>query len=134
MLRAYRSGPDTRAARRQIVLDYLNTVPLAAVPGIGEFHGIGDGLWAWYGSDVGRASVLLAGDGERRSRVERARAYKQVLSLLMAQRRPSYYLSKDREALRDLTDRSLHGLFDAGIIDADLRDAARAAVLRNIDV
>ena len=61
--------------------------------------------------------------------MERARAYKQVLSLLMAQRRPSYYLSKDREALRDLTDRSLHGLFDAGIIDAGLRDAALAADL-----
>src|SRR5207248_2961027 len=54
-LHAYQSGPDTRAERHQIVLDYLNSVPLAAVDGYGEVHGIGDGLHAWFGIDLNRA-------------------------------------------------------------------------------
>ena len=49
-LRAYSNGIDTSAARRRIVLDYLNTVPLAAAPGYGEVSGLGDGLWVWYGA------------------------------------------------------------------------------------
>ena len=51
-LRAYQEGEDTQARRRQVVVDYLDTVPLAARPGFGEVHGLGDGLWAWYGRDV----------------------------------------------------------------------------------
>ena len=43
-LRAYRDGPDTSAARRQIVVDYLNSTPLAARAGFGEVNGLGDGL------------------------------------------------------------------------------------------
>jgi membrane peptidoglycan carboxypeptidase len=42
-LRVYANGPDTSAARRRIVLDYLNTVPLAATPEYGEVSGLGDG-------------------------------------------------------------------------------------------
>jgi membrane peptidoglycan carboxypeptidase len=45
-LRAYRQGPDTTAARRRIVVDYLNSTPLSAQPGFGEVIGIGDGLLA----------------------------------------------------------------------------------------
>ena len=45
--RAYLDGEETLAARRRIVLDYLNTVPLAAFPGYGEVHGLGDGLRVW---------------------------------------------------------------------------------------
>ncbi len=45
-LRAYRDGPDSTASRREIVLDYLNTMPLAAAPGYGEVHGLGNGLRA----------------------------------------------------------------------------------------
>ena len=48
-LRAYQGGEDTSLARRQIVIDYLNTVPLSAKPGYGEVNGIGDGMWVWYG-------------------------------------------------------------------------------------
>ena len=33
-LRAYANGPDTTGPRRRIVLEYLNTVPFAAAPGI----------------------------------------------------------------------------------------------------
>ena len=48
-LKAYREGADTRAWRRQIVVDYFNTAPLAAAPGYGEIYGIGDALYAWFG-------------------------------------------------------------------------------------
>ncbi|MEO8121146.1 MAG: transglycosylase domain-containing protein, partial [Rhodoferax sp.] len=50
-LRAYQQGEDTSAARRQIVLSYMNTMPLSAKAGFGEVHGLGDGLWVWYGRD-----------------------------------------------------------------------------------
>src|SRR4029453_2032799 len=50
-LRAYQDGPDTREARRRIVLEYLNTIPLAAAPGIGEIHGLKDGLRVWFNAE-----------------------------------------------------------------------------------
>src|SRR5687768_5806240 len=45
-VRAYLNGTNTFPARKQIVVDYLNTVPLSAAAGFGETNGIGDGLWA----------------------------------------------------------------------------------------
>ena len=50
-LRAYQGGEDTTLVRRQIVVDYLNTVPLSAKLGYGEVNGVGDGMWVWYGRD-----------------------------------------------------------------------------------
>ena len=60
-LRAYQGGEDTTAARRQIVLDYLNTVPLSAKLGYGEVNGIGDGMWVWYGRDFDQVNRALRG-------------------------------------------------------------------------
>jgi membrane peptidoglycan carboxypeptidase len=59
-LRTYQGGAHTRAARRQIVADYLDSLPLAAAPGHGEVHGLGDGLRVWYGTDFAEANALLA--------------------------------------------------------------------------
>ena len=42
-LRVYADGEDTRAARRRILLDYVNTVPLGALRGWGEVHGLPTG-------------------------------------------------------------------------------------------
>ncbi|MFZ0791465.1 MAG: transglycosylase domain-containing protein, partial [Chromatiaceae bacterium] len=50
--RAYRDGSDTSAARRRIVVDYVNSTPLSARPGFGEVIGLGDGLHTWYGTDL----------------------------------------------------------------------------------
>ena len=58
-LRAYRDGPDTSTARRQIVVDYLNSTPLAARAGFGEVNGLGDGLYAWFGSDFAEVNRVL---------------------------------------------------------------------------
>ncbi len=188
-LRAYRSGPETLPARRRIVLDYLNSVPLAAQRGQGEVTGLGDGLHAWFGRDFVEANRRLAGipanalaehgsrlpdpqrvlpegtlsaaalwmppfsggdeglgdpflpaslDGESAKRrpgrgegnlQAQGAAYREVLSLLLAQRRPSFYLAQPEggEALRLLTDRYLEVLRDGGVISRDLAGAARNA-------
>jgi hypothetical protein len=58
-LRAYLDGPDTTRARRQIVATYLDSTTLASRPSYGEIIGIGDGLWAWYGTELDEANRLL---------------------------------------------------------------------------
>lgn len=126
-LRAYLMGPDTRQAQREIVLAYLNTMPLAAKPNWGEVHGLGDGLSAWYGADFDKVNQVLSTEainsGTSISR-EQAVAYRQVLNLLLGQRRPTYYLDTDYESLQTLTDKYLRILATHGIISASLRDAA----------
>jgi membrane peptidoglycan carboxypeptidase len=58
-LRAYSEGPDTAGARRRIVLEYINTVPLAAAAEYGEVSGLGDGLWAYFGADFSKVNDAL---------------------------------------------------------------------------
>jgi len=141
-LRAYLDGEDTLQRRRQIVTDYLNTVPLSAQAGFGEVNGIGDGLWAWYGRDFAEINRLLStpladeplSHGEQPQRralafkqalvQPQALAFKQALSLMIAQRRPSYYLDEGEDTLRQLTDSYLRLMADAGVITPRLRDAA----------
>lgn len=126
--RSYLDGPVTLESRRRIALDYVNTVPLAAIAGYGEVYGLLDGLWAWYGADPERASRLL-GDPDARSErlAERALAYRQVLSLFIAHRRPAYYLVEDPSALAAITDTYLHLLAADGVITPYLRDTALEA-------
>ena len=136
-LRSYLDGENTEAARRQIVADYLNSVPLAAIAGHGEVTGLGDGLWAWYGADPGDVNRLLweearaGAASDSASVARRAVAYRQVLSLMLAQRRPSFLLleAKGREELRKRTDQHLHLMAREGIISTQLRDAALAVAL-----
>jgi membrane peptidoglycan carboxypeptidase len=124
-VRAYRAGPETIAMRHQLVLDYLNTVPLSAAQVYGEVHGLGDGLWVWYGADFERTNTLLAApEGEGEHLAEQGQALRRVLSLMIAHRRPSYYLGGGRNELAQLTDSHLRVLAEAGIIGPGLRDAA----------
>jgi len=162
-VRAYLDGANTLPARRRIVVDYLNTVPLGAQSGFGEVNGLGDGLWAWYGRDLAEVNrllmtvdntaaapmpaeftdvpscctprnSLLGRPGELVQRralafkhvliAQQARAFKQALSLMIAQRRPSYYLGQGATSLADLTDSYLRVMADAGVIGTGLRDAA----------
>jgi membrane peptidoglycan carboxypeptidase len=128
-LRAYLNGQDTTETRRQVILDYLNSVPLAALPGYGEVSGIGDGLRAWYGTDFEAVNRLLC-DGCDSKPMERAVAYKQVLSLFLAQRRPSFYLIINQDALESLTNSYLRVLAKAGVITPELRDVALSVRLK----
>jgi membrane peptidoglycan carboxypeptidase len=120
-LRAYQQGEDTTEVRRQIVVDYLNTVPLSARTGFGEVNGIGDGLWVWYGRDFADVNRALLGKLDAPGA---ALAYKQALSLLIAQRRPSHYLGDGGDDLELLTNSHLRLLAQAGVISPQLRDAA----------
>ncbi|MGE3333540.1 MAG: transglycosylase domain-containing protein [Rhodospirillaceae bacterium] len=130
-MRAYMDGPDTTAARQRILVTYLNSTPLGSRAGYGEIIGIADGLAAWFGTDFKEANRVLT--GTPRTDTERARKaeiYKQVLSLLLAQRRPAYYLGSDHAALEKLSNRYLAALKASGLIDAGLHKTARAAKLK----
>ena len=147
-LRAYIDGEETLPRRRQIVVSYLNTVPLAAKAGFGEVNGLGDALWAWYGRDFASVNQLLrsyrrdddaAAPVSTRRRAwafkqalifKQAEAYKQALSLMIAQRRPSHYLLGGAAGLMMLTDSYLRVMADAGVISPVLRDAALQSPLR----
>ena len=131
-IRAYMDGPNTLENRRRILTEYLNSVPLSAAQRHGEVVGISDGLWAWYGTDFDEANRLLRADPGTLHQDElsrRAQIYRQLLSLLLAQRRPSFYLASGsgQEALHDLTDRHLRRLVDDGMIPDDLGEAALQA-------
>jgi membrane peptidoglycan carboxypeptidase len=143
-VRAYLDGENTLPARRRIVVEYLNTVPLSAQSGFGEVNGLGDGLWAWYGRDFAEVNrLLMTVDGaggsvlvpvelmQRRALafrhvllIEQAQAFKQALSLMVAQRRPSHYLGDGATSLAELTNSYLRVMAEAGVIGPGLRDAA----------
>jgi len=133
-LRAYLDGPETLDDQRRIVRDYVNSVPLAAQIGHGEVVGTADGLWAWYGTSFEEANRLLVGEnlspGER---ARRAEVYRQALSLIIAHRRPSYFLVQEagQEELRHLTDTHIQLLEAAGVIP---RDLAEGAIRARIDL
>lgn len=126
-VRAYLDGTNTLPARRGVVLHYLNTVPLSAVRGFGEVIGLPDALWAWYGLDYREVTRLL---NANQPDPATASAFKHVLSLLIAQRKPSFYLGSNRKALDDHTDIYLRLLAKEGLISPALRDAALQIPLR----
>jgi membrane peptidoglycan carboxypeptidase len=129
-LRAYRDGPDTLPARRRIIVAYLDCEPLASRPGYGEILGVPEALWLWYGTDLAEANrVLAAPAADPAQRARKGTIYRQVLSLLLAGRRPYYYLVENRVALDRLTDRYLHLLYAAGVVEPALYHATIAARL-----
>jgi membrane peptidoglycan carboxypeptidase len=126
-IRAYLLGPDTLEMRQEIVLAYLNSMPLAATPKQGEIHGLGDGLHAWFGANFNQINELLsihASDSVRPASTEQAQAYRQVLTLLLSQRRPSYLLGPGYPVLQNLTNSYLRLLAEKGVISNELKDAA----------
>ncbi|HTZ37397.1 MAG TPA: transglycosylase domain-containing protein [Stellaceae bacterium] len=128
--RMYIDGANTMGRRQQVVMTYLNSTPLASMPGYGEVIGVPEALWVWFGTDAAEAAAIL--DGTPRNAAEWARkgqVYREVLSLILSERRPSYYLLANRAALSTLTDKYLRALSDSGVIEPPLRDAALAAEL-----
>jgi membrane peptidoglycan carboxypeptidase len=121
-LKAYRQGLDTTPRRREIVVDYLNTVPLAAAPGYGEIYGLGEGLHAWFGMSLGAVSNALR---ETSPVGAQAVAFKHVLALLASLPAPSTMLMRDRTALHKRMDAYLQILADRGLINADFADRVR---------
>ncbi|HNP28475.1 MAG TPA: transglycosylase domain-containing protein [Nitrospirales bacterium] len=124
-LRIYQDGPLTQDAQKRLIVDYMNSFPLGAYPRSGEIHGFGDGLWAWYHMDLSMFQKALA-DSDPASLEKMALAaatYKKGVSLLLALRRPSYYLTHI-DALNDKTNTYLRLLTNAGIISPVFRDLA----------
>ena len=136
-LRAYMKGPDTREMRQEIALSYLNSMPLAATPKLGEVHGLGDGLSAWFGTDFDEVNRLLAPQAlndHKKVTKKQAQAYRQVLNILLSQRRPSYFLGRGFDALQKLTDSYLRLMAEQGTISPALRDATlKATVARTVN-
>ena len=127
-VRAYQDGPDTLKARQTIVRDYLNSVPLSAVPGHGEVHGMAEGLRVWYGADFNQVNQHLASTAsDPQSLAQRGLALREVLSLMIAQRRPSHYLAKGRDELAVLTDSHIRLLAQNQVINPALTTAALAS-------
>ncbi|MGM8227042.1 transglycosylase domain-containing protein [Cellvibrio sp. ARAG 10.3] len=123
-VRVYQQGVDTMPARRQLVLDYLNTVPLAAAPGYGEVNGIGDGFNVWFAADPTEVNRLLALKQPEAEELQlQGMALRQLLALMIAHRRPSYYLLQDRKALGELVDAHLRLLQAAHRISPALAKA-----------
>lgn len=128
-LRAYQYGTDTLGSRRKIVLDYVNSIPLGAVPGYGEVNGIGDGLYAWYGADFDLTNKCLANAAECQTPDSWGAAFKQTLSLFLAQRRPSFYFLENSAQLEEKTNSYMRLLADNGILSPAQRDSAVRAKL-----
>ncbi len=127
-VRAYLDGEDTTAARRQLLVRYLNTVPLAARAGFGEVSGIGDGMWAWYGRDFSQVNRALT--DPRVPVAEQAVVFKEALSLMISQRSPSVFLNGDMKVLQAMTDAYLRMMATDKVISPALRDAALRVSLR----
>ena len=130
-IRAYSSGVNTTAFREQVLVDALNMMPLAGFPKHGEVIGIGDGLELWYGADFAEVNRLLNSPAKAGADLrDKGLALKQVLSLVIAQRRPGYYLRKGRQDLENLTESYLRLMSATGHIDAALSGAAVKSRLR----
>jgi membrane peptidoglycan carboxypeptidase len=125
-LRVYKGGPDTRAERHEIVLDYLNSVPLAAAPEYGEVYGLGNGLHAWFGMDLDEARSAFT---QAASQEEQARAFKHMMALICAARAPSFYLMQNRGALEARLDFYVRQLEANGTISSDFARAVGSAPL-----
>lgn len=123
-VRVYQQGEITEPARKRIIQDYLNTVPLSSAPNHGEVHGIGDGLWAWFGTDFDTANQLLSAPHIKANEAKRGQVFRQVVALMIAQRRPSYYLLQGHDDLETLVDSHIRLLGQYYLIDRKLRDAA----------
>ncbi len=132
-VRHYHSGLSGRDARKAIALSYLNSTPLSGRAGHGEIHGIGDGLKQWYGIDFAYANYALTASSDAISIEEKARVFKAALSLLLSQRRPSFYLLEGREDLEALTASYLRILAANGVISEKLRDAALSQKLNFVE-
>ena len=130
-VRAYHLGRDTTDFRRGVLVDALNLMPLAGFPNHGEIIGIGDGLELWYRADFVQINRTLATPARSEAELrQKGLALKQVLSLVIAQRRPGYYLGKGRKELEGLTESYLRLMSAQGLVEARLAEAAAQARLR----
>jgi len=121
-LKAYRVGKDTRLWRDRIIVDYFNTVPLAAAPGYGEIHGLGEGLHAWFGLSLSEVVAALKAPAMTPAK---ARAFKHALALLISVRAPTVFLGEERASLDEKVEQFIGLMVRQGIIDGPMAVALR---------
>lgn len=126
-LKAYRHGADTTLSRHEILVDYLNSIPLAAAPSWGEVHGLGDGLRAWFGLSLADVRQALHDTETTPAKVS---AYKHVIALLASLRAPHNYLVLDRVALEERIRLYVTLLAGDGVIDRRFAAAVMDAPLQ----
>ncbi len=126
-LKAYREGWNTRAWRERIIVDYFNTVPLAAAPGYGEIHGLGEGLFAWFGMQLTDVVNALKAPGQPPAKV---RAFKHALALLISVRAPSVFLVDERASLEEKVNQFTRLMARSGIIDGDFAAALQETPIK----
>ncbi|MBF0225293.1 MAG: transglycosylase domain-containing protein [Desulfobacterales bacterium] len=132
-MRCYLSGRITYNARKIILRDYINSLPLSAYQEYGEIIGLGDGLWVWYDMDFNKSMELLNdkdADNDPIKFKEKAQIIKQVLSLFIAHKRPTDYLNKKIGPLEEKTNQYLRLLAKAQIISNETAEIANTLPLR----
>jgi len=122
MLRVYKDGPETLGAREKIILDYINTAPLAAVPGRGEIYGIGEGFLSWFGLNSNDVSIALFSPD---TYPEKAKVFKQALTLLCAVKAPTYYMIQNYPALETRVSGYINLMEKEGLISSDFAAGVR---------
>jgi len=115
-LKAYREGSNTKAWRESIVVNYLNTVPLAAAPSYGEIHGLGEGLHAWFGMSLSDVVKALQAPDNNPAKI---RAFKHALTLLISVRAPSVFLVDERDSLEEKVGQFTRLMAREGVIDSE---------------
>ncbi len=107
-MKAYKNSRNTKQYRKDIVVEFVNSVPLGAISNYGEVFGFGDAMYMWYGIDFNTLNKSLLNYDPK--------IFKYVLSLILAERRPNYYLNKNAAALEALCATYLNLLYKNGII------------------
>lgn len=130
-LRSYLEGTRTTEVRRAILTDYLNALPVGASPGYGEVIGLRDGLHVWFGLNADSADARMRAAMSGVVSTGAAEAYRAVVMLLIAQRRPTYYLqtAEGARALAAITDSHLRLLGAGGTVPGRLTRSALAATV-----
>ena len=91
-------------------------MPLAAAPGYGEIHGLGEGLYAWFGIRLSDAVKDLQAAKPTPAKL---RAFKHALALLISVRAPSVFLVDERSSLEDKVSQFTRLMARDGVIDGD---------------
>ena len=120
-IRSYRHGTDTRSERRQIILDYLNSVPLSAAGRFGEVNGFGEGLYAWFGVDLDQ---FIEDMDEHSPDDVRQKAFKRAMALIGATRAPTSYLIGDHAGLEARANFYIRQMKSEGILPAAFAEGA----------
>jgi membrane peptidoglycan carboxypeptidase len=94
-LLAYKDSIDTTKFRQSIINQFINSVPLGSIPNYGEVFGMSEGLERWFGSNS--ANKILAVNECHKDFCTCGESLRQFISLIVAQRRPSYFMKHHNE-------------------------------------